>query len=503
MIITLTPNPAADQTVWVDHLHLGVRNRYWKAEFDPAGKGINVSRMVHRLGWPTLAFGFLAGETGLLVERALDREGVPHYFVRVPGLTRINAMIVDEATGEETSLHGPGPLVARERQTALTRMILAWLPATRVLVLAGSLPPGMPQDAYATLIREARAAGVRTVLNTSGEPLRLGVQAAPDVVKANVDELEELLGRPLPDVAAAIAGAGDLVAQGVGAVFTPVGPRGTLGVQAGRAWWAVPPEVPQRSRVGAGDALVAGLAVALARGDDMASALRLGAAAGAATVMTPGTTLGAARQVAELLPQVQVDEITGLAPPAEAAAVPEAAPPPPEEAVGAPGLLFAAEQGLPARLRHLLERGVLPREIEPAKRPVLPRERLRYGMDIDGTITRAPRHYKRLIDALLEAGDHVYIVTGRLERDRREAERLLALLGIQYNELLMRPDDWPRSIADFKVQAVRERQLHLLMDDDPRNCWAIIRRTEALAGHMLPIPETAERRQPAEAERVM
>ncbi|HOQ98360.1 MAG TPA: hexose kinase [Anaerolineae bacterium] len=491
MIITLTPNPAVDQTMWIDRLHLGLRNRYWKSDLDPAGKGVNVSRMAHRLGWPTMAFGFLGGEMGTLVERALEAEGVPHHFVRVPGQTRINVMIIDEASGEETNLHGPGPLAPRERQATLMRMIQPWLRAARVLVLAGSLPPGMPQDAYAALIRQARAAGVRTILNTAGEPLRLGVQAAPDVVKANVDEIEELLGRPLPDVAAAVRGAQELMAQGVGAVFMAVGPQGTLAVQGGRAWWALPPEVPQRSRVGAGDSLVAGLAVALARGDDIVAGLRLGAAAGAATVLTPGTSLGSAEQVTALMPQVQVHEITGQAPPAAAVAQP--APAPPSEG-RMPALLFAAEEGLPERLRYLLERGVLPRRLEPRKRAVLPRERLRYGMDIDGTITRAPRHFKRLIDALLDAGDHVYIVTGRLERDRPETEALLSSLGIQYNELLMRPNNWRRSIADYKVHAVRERGLHLLMDDDPRNCWAVIRRTEALAGQMLPIPETAEAR---------
>jgi len=493
MIITLTPNPAVDQTVWLERLRQGERNRYWKADLDPAGKGINVSRMVHRLEWPTLAFGFLAGETGLLVERALDAEGVPHQFVHVAGQTRINVMIVDEATGEETSLQGPGPLVARERQATLARLIGAWLSAARVLVLAGSLPPGMPQDAYATLIRQARAAGVRTILNTAGEPLRLAVQASPDVVKVNADELEELLARPMPDVASAVQGAMELTGRGVGAVFVSVGPRGTLGVQGGRAWWALPPDVPPRSLVGAGDSLVAGLAVGLARGDDLATALRLGAAAGAATVMTPGTRLGSAEQVAALLAQVQIDEVTQWLRPAPSPAVPAMQPSAaPAGEIHAPALLFAAQERLPERLRRLLAQGELARYAGPAKRPVLPRERLRYGMDIDGTITRAPRHFKRLIDALLEAGDHVYIVTGRLERDRQETEELLASLGIQYSELLMRPNGWRRSIADFKAQAVRERQLHLLMDDDPRNCWAVIRHTEALAGHMLPIPETSE-----------
>ena len=156
--------------------------------------------------------------------------------------------------------------------------------------------------------------------------------------------------------------------------------------------------------------------------------------------------------------------------------------------------------GILARLTRFIGRYVATREREPRKRPVGPRERLRYAMDIDGTITQAPRHFKRLMDALLAAGDHVDILTARLESTRLETEALLASLGIHYDELLMRPDDWPRSIADFKVQMVRDRELHLLLDDDPRNSWAVIQRTEALVGLMLPIPETPEAPGPA-AER--
>ncbi len=111
-------------------------------------------------------------------------------------------------------------------------------------------------------------------------------------------------------------------------------------------------------------------------------------------------------------------------------------------------------------------------------------------MDIDGTITQAPRHFKRLIDALLAAGDNVYIVTARRESDRPTTEATLEALGTQYDDLMMRPDDWPGTVPHFKMQAVRERKLHLLMDDDPNNCRAVVQRTEALAGHMLPIPET-------------
>ncbi len=456
MIITLTPNPAVDQTVWVERLNVGAQNRYRDPELDPAGKGINVSRMAHRLGWPTIAFGFLAGETGLLVQKALDNEGIPYHFEHVPGQTRINVVLVEDATGAQTGLFGPGPLVGREHLARLEQLLAFWLPSGRVLVLAGSLPPGVPQDAYAGLIRLAHARGVRTILDTSGAALRLGVEACPYLIKPNVAEAEELLGRPLPDLPAVVQGARELAGRGCAAVVISLGAEGAVCVQGERAWWAVPPPVERRSHVGAGDSLVAGLAVALARGEDVVAGLRLGVAAGAASVMTLGTSLGRAEDVAALLPRVRVEELTG-------------------RGVSLPERVYRPPAGP-----------------EPPKRPVGPRERLRYGMDIDGTITQAPRHFKRLIDALLAAGDHVYIVTARLESHRRETEALLASLGIQYNELLMRPDDWPDTIADFKVQAVRQRQLHLLMDDDPRNCWAVVRHTEALAGHMLPIPETPE-----------
>lgn len=133
---------------------------------------------------------------------------------------------------------------------------------------------------------------------------------------------------------------------------------------------------------------------------------------------------------------------------------------------------------------------------QPPKRPVQEREGLRFGIDVDGTILQAPRHFKRLIDALLTNGNQVYIVTGRWERLRRETEGLLTSLGIRYSELVMRPDDWLGTLADFKVRAVQEKQLHLTIDDDETNCWAIAEQTEALAAHMLPFTETVEQEEP-------
>ncbi|MCL5962151.1 MAG: 1-phosphofructokinase [Chloroflexi bacterium] len=310
MIITLTPNPAVDQTIFVDRLEVGEVNRFRESQLDPAGKGINVSRVAHRLRWPTIAFGFLAGEIGLIAEKALDDEGVQHHFVRVPGQTRINVTIIDEINHTGTSLYGPGPPVDQEHRARLDDLIQFWLQSGRVLVLAGSLPPGMPEDAYATYVRLAHSKGVNTILDTDGVPLLQGADAKPYLIKPNVAEAERLLGRSLPDLEAVVQGAKELASRGIAVVVISMGVEGAICAHDGKIWQAMPPKVQRRSTVGSGDSLVAGLAVALARGEDIVEGLRLGTAAGAATAMTPGTALGTPDEVVALLPQVQVKELT-------------------------------------------------------------------------------------------------------------------------------------------------------------------------------------------------
>ena len=306
MIITLTLNPAVDQTVWVPHLEVAAVNRARQAHLDPAGKGVNVSRMAHRLGWPTIAFGFLAGEVGEIVRQALAAEGVAQQFIPIAGQTRINVTVVDDSSHAATSIFCPGPAVEPDHLQQLDAVLQFWLQAGRVLVLAGSLPPGIPEDAYARYIRLAHAQGIRTILDASGVHLRLGVEARPYAIKPNVAEAEELLGRRLPDLDAVVAGAQELAARGIAVVVISMGAQGAICVEGGRVWRATPPEVERQSTVGSGDSFVAGLAVALARGEGVEAGLRLGTAAGAATAATPGTELGSAEAVQALLPQVRV-----------------------------------------------------------------------------------------------------------------------------------------------------------------------------------------------------
>jgi 1-phosphofructokinase len=308
MIITLTLNPAVDQTSWLERLEPGQVNRVLEAQIDPAGKGINASRVVHRLGWPTIAFGFLAGDTGNIVEKALRAERVQYHFVRTAGQTRINVTVID-SSGRATSFFGPGPPIGAEALESLDGLVQFWLRAGGVLVLAGSLPPGVPEDAYASYVRAARRAGVKVLLDADGNALRQGVRAGPDLIKPNVAEAEGLLERRLPDESAVLQAARELVARGIGIVVISMGGQGAICATRDGAWRVRPPAVERRSTVGSGDSMVAGLAVALARGDDIVVGLKLGAAAGAATAASEGTALGTPHDIAMLLPAVVIEAI--------------------------------------------------------------------------------------------------------------------------------------------------------------------------------------------------
>lgn len=308
MIISLTPNPAVDQTSWVPRLEPGTVHRVHETHIDPAGKGINASRMAHRLGWPTIAFGFVAGDTGNIVERALQAESVPFHFVRVPGQTRVNHTVVDEA-GNATSFYAEGPFIPADARETLESIIEFWMQAGRVLVLAGSLPPGMPSDAYASYVRAARDRGVRVILDTHGDALRDGLAARPDLIKPNVHEAERLLGRRLPDEKAVMEAAEELRARGAGAVVISMGKHGAICTHGGGCWKIVPPPIEARSTVGSGDSMVAGMAVAMARGDAVEEGLRLGTAAGAATAASCGTSLGTAKDVGALVASVRLERL--------------------------------------------------------------------------------------------------------------------------------------------------------------------------------------------------
>src|SRR5689334_1779045 len=146
MILTITPNPALDYTIRLDALEIGKRAKYRDPRIEPAGKGINVSRMVVRLGEPTFALGLVAGESGDLLRRSLNEEKVPNKMVAASGLTRINITLLTGPEGHATHLHGPGAAVSSEEVDRFSSEVSSQILRAKILVLSGSLPPGMDAE---------------------------------------------------------------------------------------------------------------------------------------------------------------------------------------------------------------------------------------------------------------------------------------------------------------------------------------------------------------------
>lgn len=306
MIVTLTPNPAADKTLLVPALRVGGVNRAREAHLDPGGKGINASRVVHRLGHATLAVTVLGGHIGRLLGEALAAEGVPYRAVRVDDETRLNVILHDEATGASTRVWDRGAAVPPDGVGALEACVREVLPGASALLCAGTLPPGMPPDFYARVLSDAAALGIPTVLDSDGDSFRAGLAGRPTVIKPNVREASALLGRPLATDDEVIRGARELMALGPSAVVVSMGAAGSLLVTADRVVRAVPPPVVFRSAVGSGDSMVAGLLISLARRLPLEEGLRIGSAAGAATAMTVGTQLGSKEEIETLAREVKI-----------------------------------------------------------------------------------------------------------------------------------------------------------------------------------------------------
>jgi 1-phosphofructokinase len=290
MIATITLNPALDEAISTDELVLGAQNRVALDDLDPGGKGLNASRVIARLGRDTVAYGFVAGVTGALLRSWLDDEGVAHDFDDVGGLTRINVMVFERKSERRTRIYLPGARV-EPRDLDRLRARLATIPDDCVTVIGGSVPPGLPDTVYRDLVAELSARGIRVVVDASGASFAAVLEAGPALVKPNVEELAELIGHTPGGAAEIVAAAQGVRARGAAAVVVSMGADGAIGVDATGAYRAFAPHVEAHSTVGSGDSMVAGLAIALAEGTGLAEGLRLGAAAGAATAMRPGTQL--------------------------------------------------------------------------------------------------------------------------------------------------------------------------------------------------------------------
>lgn len=291
-IVTLTMNPALDENSSVEYVFSDVKLRCQAPRQEAGGGGINVARAVVRLGGEALAVYAAGGPSGDLLEQLLDREGVPQRRIPIGEWTRRNVNVREDATGRQYRFVFPGPSLTEGEWHSCLDALEAVRPAPGFLVASGSLPPGVPADFYARAAGIARARQARFVLDTSGEPLRLAVEEGVFLIKPSLREFQQLIGGGASTESALAEAARHLIARGhCEAVVLSLGEGGALWVTQAREERVGAPAVPVASSVGAGDAMVAGIVLALSRRRGLPEAVRFGVAAGAAAVMNPGTQL--------------------------------------------------------------------------------------------------------------------------------------------------------------------------------------------------------------------
>ncbi|MEX0704441.1 MAG: 1-phosphofructokinase family hexose kinase [Planctomycetales bacterium] len=290
-IVTLTLNPTIDKSTSVDQVVPERKLRCDEPRFDPGGGGLNVARAIRTLGGDALALWTKGGHSGEMLHQLLDGEGVPHAPVRISGMTRENLIVFENLTGQQYRFGMPGPTFSDADARACLDSIAELDEGTEYLVVSGSLSPGLPDDFCAEISRRAPD-NCRVVLDTSGAALRRGLECPVYLIKPNLRELAQLADEEIREDRDIVRAARAVIESGrAEIVFVSIGRGGALLVTRDDVEHVRAPTVPIRSKVGAGDSTVAGFVLSLARGRSLRDAARFAVAAGAAAVMTEGTSL--------------------------------------------------------------------------------------------------------------------------------------------------------------------------------------------------------------------
>jgi 1-phosphofructokinase len=309
VIITVTPNPVVDRTLTVPRIVFNEMVRATASRLDWGGKGFNVSRALQALGVESVAMGFVGGAAGQQLARGLGEMGITTDFVHIAGETRTNVVITDADAERYVKVNEPGPTVRTEEVAALLDRARKRVSPEQVWVLSGSLPPGVPPDFFAQLIDLLQARGAKALLDSSEEPLRLGCAAGPYLVKPNLAEAEQVTGQRIDSEAATLHAVEFFLQQGVEWVALSAGADGLLLASKQQAAWARPPHVRELNPVGAGDALLAGIAWALKERLRFEEVARWGVAVGTTAARREGVSVGTRAEVEALYEQVRIDPV--------------------------------------------------------------------------------------------------------------------------------------------------------------------------------------------------
>jgi 1-phosphofructokinase family hexose kinase len=311
MIITVTLNAAIDKTLAVPNFRLGRRHRATEQTAMAGGKGVNVARALKALGQPVIATGVAGGPTGTRIIEHLTEEAILNDFVRIREESRTSTAVVDPTNGEQTEINERGPTVSEAELELFVDKLLYLAKGAGVCVFAGSLPGGVDAGLYGTLVDEMRRLGVTTVLDSEGEPLRLGTRQGPSVVSPNELEAEELVGHEFADDEDRQRGVHEMLGIGAReAIMTlPAGCLALLGDGERRLYSATLEPLEPVSAVGSGDAFLAGYVAARYGGRPPEDCLRFAVACGAESTQHFGAGRLDPREVGRLLGEVEVEHL--------------------------------------------------------------------------------------------------------------------------------------------------------------------------------------------------
>jgi 6-phosphofructokinase 2 len=313
-IATLTLNPTIDVSVSVGQITPGAKLRCQAGARDPGGGGINVARVIHRLGGHVEAVYPAGGVMGALLQQLVAQEGVASIAVPIADETRENFTVLEEISGEQYRFVLPGPHLRGVEWMACLKALANLPEPPDVICASGSLPPGVPHDFYARVAEIASGWGAKLVLDASGPALRGALDTHVYMIKPNLAEMRELAGAALDDEASLMEACRALIAQRrVEAVALTLGAKGALLVTQEGAWRARSPAVEAVSTVGAGDSFLGAMIWAQASGKSLHEAFRYGAAGGAAAVLAAGTELAQAADVRRLVAQVALEPVAAPA----------------------------------------------------------------------------------------------------------------------------------------------------------------------------------------------
>ncbi|MGV6859725.1 MAG: 1-phosphofructokinase family hexose kinase [bacterium] len=289
-IATLTLNPAVDVSHVVQEMVPDTKVRATESRVDPGGNGINVARVLHKLGYHVYPCCAIAGETGKFLIEMLQQRMLRPEFLELEGETRTNITIQQRRPPQEYKVGGVGPAITDDQVEEISQCYLKRV-ADGYGVLSGSLTSGSPMDIYASLTEKINEQGGRAIVDAHGEMLLNAIESKPFLVKPNRHELELLSGHTLSTPEALAEEARRLQAKGVANVCVSLGSEGALLVDAENAYFAKPPKIHVRCTTGVGDSMIAGLIAAFVNQKSCDQVLAFGVACGTSAATQPGTAL--------------------------------------------------------------------------------------------------------------------------------------------------------------------------------------------------------------------